>query len=145
MPAIESGLSGLLANISPRARKQLAKDIARDLRRSQQQRITAQQNPDGSAFDPRKPQIRQQKGRVRRTMFGKLKQAKWLKTEATAGGVVVGFLGRVERIARVHQFGLRDRAQPGGPMAQYPARQLLGFTDADEKQIADAVLARLAA
>ncbi|MGR3754421.1 phage virion morphogenesis protein [Edwardsiella anguillarum] len=51
---------GLLAKLSPASRTQLARDIARSLRQSQSQRITAQKNPDGSAFIQRKKQ--QQKG-----------------------------------------------------------------------------------
>ncbi|MBP8813926.1 MAG: phage virion morphogenesis protein [Laribacter sp.] len=141
---LDAELSGLLENLSPAARKKLASDMARDLRRSQQQRIAAQKNPDGSVFNPRKPQIREQSGRVRRAMFVKLRQARWLKTEATADGVAVSFLDRVDRIAGVHQFGLRDQVRPGGPVVRYPARQLLGFTDADEKRITDSVLAWLA-
>lgn len=43
---------GLLAKLSPASRTQLAREIARSLRQSQSQRITAQKNPDGSPFAP---------------------------------------------------------------------------------------------
>lgn len=141
----EDELASLLANLDSKARRKLAREIAKQLRNSQQKRIAAQLNPDGSAFAKRKPQVRDQKGKIRRTMFSKLRTAKYLKTEANPNAAVVGFVGEVERIARVHQYGLRDRAQKGGPDVQYPARQLLGFTEPDIEAIRDAVLAHLAA
>lgn len=140
----EDQLAGLLAQIDGKARRQLAREIAKQLRQSQQRRIAAQLNPDGSAFAPRKPQIRERKGKLRRTMFAKLRTTKYLKTEATANAAVTGFVSEVERIARVHQYGLRDRAQRGGPEVQYPERQLLGLSDVDVEVISDMLLNHLA-
>ncbi len=137
-------LAGLLTNMDGKARRQLAREIAKQLRQSQQRRIAAQLNPDGSAFDKRKPQLRQQKGKLRRTMFSKLRTAKYLKTEAKADAAVVGFVSQVGRIAAVHQYGLRDRAQKGGPEVQYPVRQLLGFSDADIETVSDLTIKHLA-
>ncbi|POA97151.1 phage virion morphogenesis protein [Chromobacterium sinusclupearum] len=142
---LESELSGLLHKVAPAARRALARDIGRALRQSQQKRIAAQQNPDGSSFAPRRPQYRQQKGRIRRQMFAKLRTAKWLKVEANAGGVEVGFLRQVERIARVHQYGLRDRISPHiARDVEYPARELLGLADEDVDVINDKVITFLA-
>ncbi|CUA82089.1 phage virion morphogenesis (putative tail completion) protein [Gulbenkiania indica] len=140
----EDQLAGLLSNMDAKARRELAREIAKQLRQSQQRRIAAQLNPDGSAFEKRKPQIRERKGKLRRTMFAKLRTTKYLKTEASGTAAVVGFVGEVERIARVHQYGLRDRAQKGGPEVQYPARQLLGFTEADIEAISTATIKHLA-
>lgn len=140
----EDQLAGLLANMDGKARRQLAREIAKQLRQSQQRRIAAQLNPDGTAFDKRKPQLRQQKGKLRRTMFTKLRTAKYLKTEAKPDAAVVGFVSQVGRIAAVHQYGLRDRAQKGGPEVQYPVRQLLGFTDADIEAVSDLTIKHLA-
>lgn len=140
----EDQLAGLLANMDGKARRQLAREVAKRLRQSQQRRIAAQLNPDGSAFDKRKPQLRQQKGKLRRTMFTKLRTAKYLKTEAKPDAAVVGFVSQVGRIAAVHQYGLRDRAQKGGPEVQYPVRQLLGFTDADIEAVSDLTIKHLA-
>lgn len=142
--SVEDALSGLLSRLEAPARRQLAREIARSLRQSQQQRIAAQLDPDGSAFAPRKPQpLRGRKGRIRRTMFGKLRTARFLKTEAGADAAVVAFIAQVERLARVHQEGLRDRPQPGRPEVQYPARQLLGFTGLDVESIRDLLLTHL--
>ncbi|MBN3005580.1 phage virion morphogenesis protein [Chromobacterium alkanivorans] len=140
----EDQLAGLLANMDGKARRKLAREVAKQLRQSQQRRIADQLNPDGSAFAQRKPQVRDQKGKIRRTMFAKLRTTKYLKTEASPNAAVVGFVGEVERIARVHQYGLRDRAQKGGPEVQYPARQLLGFTEADIEAVSDAAIKHLA-
>lgn len=140
----EDQLASLLANMDGKARRQLARDIAKQLRQSQQRRIAAQLNPDGTAFEKRKPQLRQQKGKLRRQMFSKLRTAKYLKTEAKPDAAVVGFISQVGRIAAVHQYGLRDRAQKGGPEVQYPIRQLLGLTDADIEAISDATIRHLA-
>lgn len=49
-----SKFAALLNNLSPAARRELARKIGRNLVQSQRQRITAQQNPDGTAFAPRK-------------------------------------------------------------------------------------------
>lgn len=139
----EDALASLLNNLDTKARRELAREIAKQLRQSQQRRIAAQLNPDGSAFEKRKPQIRERKGKLRRTMFSKLRTAKYLKTEAKSEAAVVGFVSQIGRIAAVHQYGLRDRVQKGGTEVLYPSRQLLGFTDADIDAIRDAVLTKL--
>lgn len=138
----------MLSRLEPAARRQLAREIAAKLRQSQQSRIGAQVNPDGSAYEPRRPQLRNRIGAVRRgAMFRKLKTARFLKMESSAESAVVGFAGQVERIARVHQYGLRDRirnrGRGNGPEYQYPARELIGFSAADRDIIADLVLSHL--
>ncbi|MDN0081610.1 phage virion morphogenesis protein [Crenobacter sp. SG2305] len=133
---------GLLQNLSPAARRQLAREIAQRLRASQQQRIAAQQNPDGSAYAPR---LRQKVGKLRKgKMFAKLRTARFLRNTVNDSAAVVGFAGRVDRIARVHQYGLRDRVRPGGPEVDYAQRELLGYTEHDVQMVEDVVLAHLA-
>lgn len=141
---MEAQLDGLLSRLEPSARRELARAIAKELQPRQRKRIADQLNPDGTPFAKRKPQLRQKAGRIRRTMFSKLRTARYLKSAATANSAVVGFVGEVERIARVHQFGLRDRVQKGGKDAQYTARELLGFTDDDVSAVHDLVIAHLA-
>lgn len=138
---IHQWADGILQQLSPAQRRTLARELGRTLRGSQQQRIASQQNPDGTAYAPR---LRQKSGRIRRQMFAKLRTAQYLRIQATAEGVAIGFAGRVERIARVHQYGLRDRVRPGGPEVQYTARELLGFTEDDLRQMEDMVLAHIA-
>lgn len=39
------------------------------------------------------------------------------------------FEGKVQRIARVHHYGLRDRVSRKGPKVRYSKRRLLGLND----------------
>lgn len=143
--ALEDWAGALLARLEPAQRRKLTQAVARDLRRSQQRRIATQQNPDGSAYAPRKPhQAREKAGRIKRKMFSKLGQAKHLKLQSTADSVAISFLGRTARMARVHQFGLRDKPGRNSPDIQYARRELLGFTAADRELIRDSLLAHLA-
>ncbi|MBY5930784.1 phage virion morphogenesis protein [Halomonas sp. DP8Y7-3] len=136
----------LLARLDAKERRALARSLARELRRGQRERIKAQRNPDGSEFAPRQPQKwrARQGGIRRRAMFGKLATAKWLKATAQSDTAVVGFFGNVARIAKTHQYGLRDRVDRNGPTIEYPQRELLGFTEADRTRIRDALIEHLA-
>ena len=140
LDAIESWAGHLLAKLEAPARRAALRDIARELRRSQQARIAQQMNPDGTAYEARKPRakkhLRDKAGRIRRkAMFAKLRQARYLRSESDAMGLAIGFAGRIARVARVHQFGERARVAPGGPEYKYPARVLLGFSDSDREII----------
>lgn len=146
LDALEYWVSPLLQRIEPAARAKLARTVAKDLRRSQQRRVIAQRNPDGSPYAPRKPrQLRGKKGRVRRKvkMFRKMRTATYLKAQGDASGASVGFAGRIARIANVHQKGLKDRVARGGAVVQYEQRELLGLTDAEIDQLRDTLLAHL--
>ncbi|MGD8162478.1 phage virion morphogenesis protein [Pantoea sp. FN0307] len=130
LDAFDDRLAALIANLSPAARKEMARNIAKRLRASQQQNIKRQQAPDGTPFAPRKAQpVRKKKGRVKREMFKKLRTAKYMKTKASADDAVVEFTGNVQRMARVHHYGLRDRPARGGKEVQYEARPLLGINE----------------
>lgn len=146
LQALEDWAGALLARLEPAERRKLTQAVARDLRRSQQRRIATQQNPDGSAYAPRKPrQARRQKtGRIKRKMFSKLGQAKHLKLQSTADSAAITFLGRTARLARVHQYGLRDKPGRNSPDIQYDRRELLGFSAADRELIRDSLLTHLA-
>lgn len=142
--ALEDWAAPLLERLQPGERKKLARDIARELRKRQVARIKRQENPDGSPFEPRKPQARAQSGSIRRNvMFTKIRQAKHLKGRGLGDAATVGFTGRVARIARVHQYGLRDKVDRNGPYYHYPERDLLGYSDDDRAVIRDMILDRL--
>lgn len=126
---VDDWLAALLANLEPAARNRMMRQLAQDLRRSQQQNIRLQRNPDGTAFEPRRVTARSKMGRIKRQMFAKLRTTKYLKTTATADSASVQFDGKVQRIARVHHYGLRDRVRRNGPEVRYPARRLLGVND----------------
>lgn len=143
--ALEDWATPLLSQLTAPKRRALARQIGQALRRKQAERIASQRNPDGTAYEPRKTtNARLQKGRIRRTMFEKLRAARHLRVEAEDDGVAVGFFGRTARIARVHHEGLRDLVQPGGPSYKYPARGLLAMNDEERELVKDMLLQHLA-
>lgn len=136
LQAFEDRLSALIANLSPAARKGMARDIAKRLRANQQQNIKRQQAPDGTPFAPRRAQpVRGKKGRVKREMFAKLRTAKYMKAKSSADEAVVEFTRNVQRLARVHHYGLRDKPARYGKNIQYSSRPLLGFNETDSRNI----------
>ncbi|WP_076738244.1 phage virion morphogenesis protein [Cronobacter sakazakii] len=137
---VDDWLAALLAILEPAARNRMMRQLAQELRRSQQQNIRLQRNPDGTTFEPRRVTARSKKGRIKRQMFAKLRTTKYLKTAATADSASVQFDGKVQRIARVHHYGLRDRVRRNGPEARYPARRLLGVNDEVETITRDTLL-----
>ncbi|WP_426767379.1 phage virion morphogenesis protein [Erwinia aphidicola] len=142
---VEARLSALIASLSAPARKKLASSIARKLRASQQRNIRRQQAPDGTPFKPRKKQpLRGKKGRIKREMFAKLRTVKYMKSKGTGDDAAVEFTGRVQRMVRVHHYGLRDRPARGGQDVQYEARPLLGFSDDDLEMIEQEITHHLA-
>lgn len=134
--------SGLIANLEPASRRQLARVLAQRLREANAKRIAAQINPDGTAFEPRKPSMRQKQGGLRRrAMFSKLRTARYLKVGASPEGALVEFAAEVQRIAQVHHFGLKDRVNKRrGPEVAYPARELLGINDGDIASLEELIL-----
>lgn len=143
---LDAYCSGLLASLQPSARRQLARQIATGMRASQAKRIASQHNPDGSPYAPRKLQkFRSKKGGIRRTMFAKMRTAKYLKTEASPNAAVVTFAAEVQRIAKVHQLGLRDKVNRRRNLeADYAVRELLGITRTDVELVEDLVITHLA-
>ncbi|ENY6047286.1 phage virion morphogenesis protein, partial [Klebsiella pneumoniae] len=69
------------------------------------------------------------KGRIKREMFAKLRTNRYMKASGNDSAAVVEFTGKVQRIARVHQLGLKDKPSPKSAAVEYPQRQLLGFDD----------------
>lgn len=142
---LEDWVAPLLEKLDAKERRTLARNVARDLRRRQRDRIRSQENPDGTPYAPRKPQKwrAKQGGIRRRAMFSKLSTAKWLKATSRGDTAVVGFFGNVARIAKTHQYGLRDRVSRNGARIEYEQRELLGFTAADRELIRDSLIDHL--
>lgn len=146
LAVLEEWAAGLLSQLGATGQRQLAKAVATALRKSQQQRIGQQQNPDGTPFAPRRkvPKLRAKTGRIKRAkMFAKLRTSTWLKAKAEGSTAVVEFKGRAEKIAKVHQQGLVDKVSPGGPSVRYARRVLLGFSSGDRPLIRDTIIERL--
>lgn len=143
--AIEDWAGALLAKIEPKERRKINQTIARELRRSQQLRIKAQRNADGSAYAPRKKTPKRTKsGKIKKkAMFHRLSQAARLKMSSTSDAIGISFMARNARIARIHQYGLTE--SPGGksPRVKYDRRELLGFTDNDIAMIRDRLIDHL--
>lgn len=139
-------LDGIIQNAELSARKALAKEIAAKVRTRQSVRIKENRNPDGSQYEARKPQkLQAKKGAIRRRMFQKLIRAKWLKARANATEASIEFIGGAGRIARVSQYGLRDRVNKTGLEVQYAQRELLGLTNQEMEMIEDIVLSSMTA
>lgn len=137
-------LAGLLSSLSPAGRRKLAGDIAKELRKSQQQRIKQQKAPDGSPYQARKRQpLRAKTGRIKRAMFQKLRASRYMKATGRENSAVVEFTGKVQRIARVHQYGLKDRPNPHAKDVQYPQRQLLGLSREDKQLVKTLIIKHL--
>ena len=142
---LEDWASTLLSRLSPARRRRALLTLARALRKSQAERIGRQEQPDGSAFTPRRPRgdrppLRTKSGRIARQakdgpMFKRIALARNMAAGSTSDEASVAFVGPgTNRIAKVHQLGLRDRVgkDPRSPEVTYPRRILLGFSDADE-------------
>ncbi|WP_449545883.1 phage virion morphogenesis protein [Lelliottia amnigena] len=137
-------LAGLIGALSPAGRRKLAGEIAKQLRRSQQQRIKQQKAPDGSPYKARKRQpLRAKTGRIKRAMFQKLRTSRYMKASGRENSAVVEFTGKVQRIAHVHQYGLKDRPNPHSSDVQYAERQLLGFSREDQQLVESLIIKHL--
>lgn len=137
-------LAGLIGALSPASRRKLAVNIAKELRRSQQQRIKQQKAPDGTPYQERKRQpLRTKSGRIKRAMFQKLRTSRYMNASSRNDAAVVEFTGKVQRIARIHQFGLKDRPNPYAQDIQYPGRPLLGIGFGDKWLIDKLVIEHL--
>ncbi|WP_288460623.1 phage virion morphogenesis protein [uncultured Enterobacter sp.] len=133
-------LNGLIAVLSPASRRKLAGEIAKELRKSQQQRIKLQKASDGSPYQARKRQpLREKNGRIKRAMFQKLRTSRYMKATGRENSAVVEFTGKVQRIARVHQYGLKDKPNPHSRDVKYSERQLLGMNIHDIKVIEELI------
>ena len=143
--ALEAWAGALLAKLQPAQRRAINHKVAIDLRRSQAQRIKAQQGPDGAAYPVRKrrKEFKGKNGRIKRqkaAMFAKIRTTKHLKVKATGDQIEVGFFGWVARVARVHQFGEQERTKKGSAVYKYPERPLLGLREQDLAHIRESIL-----
>lgn len=137
-------LAELIAAMSPAARRRMAADIAKTLRARQQRRIKTQKAPDGTPYAARKRQpVKAKKGRVKREMFAKLRTSRFMKATAGNDAAVVEFTGKVQRMANVHQYGLKDKPGRNSSPVQYDARPLIGFNDEDRQTVEEIIIAKL--
>lgn len=139
---LENWVAPLLERLQPAARRRLSRSIGIDLRRSQQRRIAAQQNPDGTAYAPRR-QASGKSGRVKRgAMFRRIRQTRFMKVIAGSESVSVGFTGSAAQIARTHQLGLKE-PQTSSRIFKYPRRRLLGFSRTELDHVLEVIARHL--
>jgi len=141
LQALEGWAAALMERLGPAGCRQLALQIARELRQRNTRRMRAQQGPDGAGWPARKTSKR--KGAKTGPMMRGLASARWLRASATPAAAEVGFSGRAGRIASIHHYGQRAPVNwPRGPNYDYPARALLGISDDDLVKLRGMILAQ---
>nr|DAI60916.1 MAG TPA: virion morphogenesis protein [Caudoviricetes sp.] len=145
---VKLAFTDLLKNISKPRRRLLYQQIGRELARNQRRRIKAQQNPDGSPFEPRKKrkQFSKKKGRIKnQLMFKKIVSPSHLKLRYEQEGISLGFYGGDAAIANVHQYGLYSSPSKYKDFkVKYAQRELLGFSEEDIEMIERFVIKAIA-
>ena len=145
---VKFAFTDLLKNISKPRRRLLYQQIGRELARNQRRRIKAQQNPDGSPFEPRKKrkQFSKKKGRIKnQLMFKKIVSPSHLKIRYEQEGISLGFYGGDAAIANVHQYGLYSSpSKYKNFKVKYAQRELLGFSEEDIEMIERFVIKAIA-
>lgn len=74
-------------------------------------------------------------------MFAKLRTNRFMKAQSSSDAAVVEFVGRVQRMTRIHQEGLSDKANRFSREVKYDARPLLGFSESDKNIVEEVVIA----
>lgn len=134
-----SVLESLYRALSAPERRKLLKGVITEVRREQLQRIAKQQDPDGNRYASR---ARPQQGRNDQKtgpLFQRIRLIKHTVVQSTESEGVMGFKGRAERIAAVHQHGQMDAPRKGWRPVRYPVRRLLGVSDQTERIVLEAL------
>ena len=135
---LEDYLQRLIVQLQPAQRRALLRKIVIHLRKKNRQRIAAQTNPDGSAWQPRANSNNNQ------PMFRRLRQNKYFGIRASHRHAKAFFKGNSGRIAKTHHYGLRDKVSRRSALQiKYPERRLVGITEQDMQEILDIVLDHL--
>lgn len=130
----DAWIENAIRSLSPVGRKRLLRDIAREVRRRNQKRITRQQDPDGNKWQPRKPDSDGNIRGAKKMMLG-FRKARRMRIETSPSHASIGFRGKTAQIAAVHHFGGVDYVEEGGPRVKYPERPLLGIPSEDLRMI----------
>ena len=146
--ALEAWAGALLAKLQPAQRRAINHKVAIDLRRSQAQRIKAQQGPDGTVYPARKrrKEFKGKNGRLKRqkaAMFSKIRTEKHMKVKARGDQIEVGFFGWVARVARIHHEGKSEQTIKKHIVYKYPSRKLIGFSEDNLQKIKSSMISHL--
>ena len=139
LTALQEHLSGLITCLSPAARRKMAADIAKSCAPASNSGLSDSRHPTAPVCRAKAPAGAGKKGRIKREMFSKLRTNRFMKVTGNDSAAVVEFTGKVQRIARVHQLGLKDRPTQRSAAVEYPQRQLLGFSSYDRISVETAI------
>lgn len=137
MSAFHAYFEHAIAQLSPQGQRKMQQAIGKYLRQANRQRLTAQTGPEGNAWPKRKGS-----GSASGKMFKKMRGNGHLKLKHQAGGLRMGWYGRVGSIARIHHYGLSERLQYG--TAKYATRELIGINANDIDAIKSIIIEHLA-
>lgn len=147
--ALDDHLAAQLGKLKPGRRRQIARKIGMELRKSNAKRIADNVQPDGTAMQPRKKRnLKAGKDGIKKgRMFRKLRLARSFRVNPSADGVSVGFEGIVAHTARAHHYGLYDfvgKTEAGKTVrARFPRRDLIGFSPEDRAMVPELILSML--
>ncbi|WP_337263328.1 MULTISPECIES: phage virion morphogenesis protein [unclassified Serratia (in: enterobacteria)] len=121
---LEKELQDMLRNVEPARRRMLVKKLAQVLRKGQQQRITRQQNADGTQYQARSPRTEVTQQRLRFIYFGELRDLKnWKRGhnritgwDNQRGAVRTFLRNRIERYISVETATTTKRVRKPQPM-----------------------------
>ena len=165
---VDETFEAIRDSLNQQAINNIARKLAQDLRRAQQARIRSQKAPDGTEWTPRRRRVTRIQERIRFIWNNEARTLKnWHHDTGKYGRTITGwdedknnirtfyrddidrFLEiRTRRInqdstKRVPMFVERDQVAPG-IFTDYPVRELLGISQADERLIYNTVLGRIA-
>ena len=129
---LDHWLDQISLRLEPAQRRELMRRLAQGLRVRYRDRIKQQRDPDGHRFIPRK---RNQIGNKKRqgALFQNI--GKQLKTEYSADHAAIGFSRRTAIVAETHQQGKTIKPSRYAKATNYPIRELVGFSQEDQKWI----------
>ena len=136
-------LTTLIKNVSSSNRRKIAKDIAFRTRANRSDQIKKNVDPDGKAFEKRKPQKR--KGAKRGRMFKKLGARRSMLAKYNPSEAMIGFRGKNLGIAKIHQEGGLGTVNKQGLKVRYPERRLMGIGRIEREIVRDSIINALAA
>ncbi|GHK16935.1 virion morphogenesis protein [Escherichia coli] len=140
LTALQERLAGLIASLSPAARRQMAVEVAKSCVPVSNSVSSASRYRRHPVCGTKAPAGAGKKGRIKREMFAKLRTSRFMKAKGSDSAAVVEFTGKVQRMARVHQYGLKDRPNRNSRDVQYEARPLLGYSSSDLQKVESLIM-----
>ncbi len=128
--ALDAVFDDILSGVSAAGRQKTARQIGQALRRSQQQRIKAQQNPDGSAYPTRRRKVLRAQQGISFVWQGQVRHLKnWHSARGKYGRTLTGFdterndirtfyRSDIERYIEINTQAVRRATTKKAPMFQ---------------------------